>query len=86
MNVSYNVLSIHNEKTAIGTKNTRKKRHLQINKRGKKAREAIGAPAHRRTNERMAAASIYGTTVDPFRLTPGNQRLVNCIIFLEPKV
>ena len=43
------------------TKNSRKKRHLRINKRSKRnkneTRVAIGAPAYRRTIERRAAAS-----------------------------
>ena len=47
---TYDVLSIQKE-NGDGTKNTRKKRHLQINNRKKKkeTRVAIGAPAYRRT-------------------------------------
>ena len=54
----YDVLS-KQRKNGNGAKNTRKKRHLQINKkeRKKETRVAIGTPAYRRTNERRAAAS-----------------------------
>ena len=55
----YDVLSIQRE-SGNGTKNTRKKRHLQINEGEKnktKTGVAIGAPAYQRTIERRAAAS-----------------------------
>ena len=54
----YDVLSKQRE-NGNGTKNTRKKRHLQINKKESKKETyvAIEAPAYRRTIERRAAAS-----------------------------